>query len=76
MKTVVRAISERRVIDGWGTEYVLRQPKLEPNETYLAITVNENCSILYKLLPQDMLMEDVPCTYLEHTDFDEYKKIK
>ena len=76
MKTVVRALSERKAVDGWGTEYVLRRPKLETDETYLAVIVNENCLILRKLLPQDILMEEIPTKYIEHKDFDNYKKYK
>jgi hypothetical protein len=74
MKTIVKALSERKAIDGWGNEYVLRRPKMNPDNTYLAVIVNDNCSILRELIPQEILMLDVPKTYIEHNDFDNYKK--
>lgn len=53
MKTVVKAISERRVVDGWGNETVFRRP-LQIRQGYCYIF--KNGSILRELKTQEELM--------------------
>lgn len=70
MKTVVKAISERRVIDGWGRETTFRRPmQITPGRHYLF----QNGSIIRELKTQEELMADT--AYSENTwlDMDYYE---
>lgn len=62
MRTVVRALSDRRVRDGWGNEVVLRRPEVEAGEAYLVdmlmVDKKMNCTVVRKLKTQDELMDE------------------
>jgi hypothetical protein len=77
MRTVVKAITPRRVRDGWGNEMLLRRP-VEAGFEYLADTFLLNgsmkCKIVKQLKHQEEVIENVPYLFIEDKDFDKYKK--
>jgi hypothetical protein len=77
MRTVVKAISPRRVRDGWGNEMLLRRP-VEAGFEYLAdiflLYGSTKCKIIKQLKPQEELIEDAPYLLIEDKDFDKHEK--
>lgn len=62
MKTVVKALSKRRVIDGWGFEITFRRPQnITPGRHYIL----QNRSILRQLKTQEEIMQQY--VYIDYT---------